>query len=536
MRVASTFKEASLSCFKKLLLPILALAATMFASTSALAWGPQVITTATNWNCLGAAYTSTDANVPALTIKTNQTVALNGCKFNNTLGTAVLVETTGSFTCTNCVINGGVGVGGVEGASGVVSGQGAAILVRTPANAPSSAVAKVILDTTSIYGTGVMININNYDGQGTSRGGVDLTVNNSRITGVNPNVLNQAQGRFIVGSSPQALVVTNNDVANTAGILINGLGNAMPGKLLISKNTVTNINGRLSTGNNGYRTTDPFPAIIKPDGNAAKRELVQFVQLGYLKSAFNQAMEISWNQVINQPGQSGVEDNINIYQTQGTLTLPLRIANNFIRGGYPIDMTSPIYSGGGIITDGWAIKYGIHSPAYVTIESNQVVDTVNYGISIAAGHHNIMSNNTVVGVNRLPSGKVSPAANLGMSIWRGAKFGTSPGGPALTPEQIATNADIEANFHDNSAKSNKVGWTRYDGTVDANGNFTNPNGVNATYWFQACDPNVPECTPITDVSNNSDLGLPALSAGNAEFTKWQNKLTGASVVIGPNWQ
>jgi parallel beta-helix repeat protein len=260
------------------------------------------------------------------------------------------------------------------------------------------------------------------------------------------------------------------------------------------------------------------------------------VQLGYLKSAFNQAMEISWNQVINQPGQSGVEDNINIYQTQGTLTLPLRIANNFIRGGYPIDMTSPIYSGGGIITDGWAIKYGIHSPAYVTIESNQVVDTVYYGISIAAGHHNIMSNNTVVGVNRLPSGKVSPAANLGMSIWRGAKFGTSPGGPALTPEQIATNADIEANFHDNSAKSNKVGWTRYDGTVDANGNFTNPNGVNATYWFQACDPNVPECTPITDVSNNSDLGLPALSAGNAEFTKWQNKLTGAGVVIGPNWQ
>ncbi|RZI82528.1 MAG: hypothetical protein EOP38_15675 [Rubrivivax sp.] len=515
--------------FKKLLLPILALAATMFTSTGALAWGPQILTAATSWNCYGASYTSTDPNIPALTIKTNENVVLNGCKFNNAVGTVILIETTGSFTCTNCVITGGVGSGGIKGASGDMMGKGAAILVKTPPGAPSSAVARVTLDTSRITGKGVMININNYDGQA-SKGNVALTVNNSRIYGENPNVLKQAQGRFIVGSKPVALKITNNDVTNTAGIKINGLGYAMPEQLLISRNTVYNVNGRLSTGNNGYLTTEPTDTT--PNGEPIRRDLVQFVQLSYVKSAFNQSMEISWNQIINQPGSSGVEDNINIYQTQGTPALPLRIANNFIRGAYPIDMNSASYSGGGIITDGWVNLYGIHSPAYVTIESNQVVDTVNYGISIAAGHHNIMSKNTVVGVNRLPSGNISRASNLGMAIWRGAKFG----GPVLTADQIAANADIEANFHDNSAKDNKVGWTRYDGTVDANGNLVNPNGINATYWFQVCDPAVTGCSPITDVSNNIDLGLPALTAGNAEFTVWQNKLTSAGVVIGPNWQ
>ncbi len=490
-----------MSYYNRIVISILSIAACMLTSTSAMAYGPQLITTATNWNCFGASYTSTAANTPALTIKASAPVALNGCKFNNALGTVVLIETTSTFTCTNCIITGG---------------QGSAIVVTTPATAPASAIATVTLDHSNISGGNTLIDIHNFLANQGSRGGVNLTVNNSYITGVNPNVANQPQGRFIVGSSPHTLVVTRNNITNTAGIKINGLGKPMAGPLLISKNSVSNINGRLSTGNNGY-----YPQTS---------ELVQFVQLGYLKSNYNKSMEISWNQVINQPGQSGVEDNINIYQSEGTQALPLLIANNFIRGAYPLDMNSASFSGGGIITDGADPTYTIHTPSYVKIDSNQVVDTVNYGISIAAGHHNSMTNNTVVGVNRLPSGKISKASNIGMTIWMGAKYGTSAAHPVLTPEEIAFNADIDANFHDNSATNNKVGWTRYDGTVDANGDLTNPAGLNVTYWFQTCNPDPMQCVP------NQDLGLPALNAANVEFTNWQTKLSNAGVTVGPNWQ
>ena len=47
-------------------------------------------------------------------------------------------------------------------------------------------------------------------------------------------------------------------------------------------------------------------------------------------------VEIAWNEVINEPGNSAVEDNISIYLSSGTPQSPIRIHDNFIRGAFPI--------------------------------------------------------------------------------------------------------------------------------------------------------------------------------------------------------
>ena len=66
------------------------------------------------------------------------------------------------------------------------------------------------------------------------------------------------------------------------------------------------------------------------------------------KTGENDQIDIGWNEVINTPGASDVEDVISLYKSGGTSAQPARIHNNFIWGAFP----NPIgngYSGGGIM-------------------------------------------------------------------------------------------------------------------------------------------------------------------------------------------
>ena len=48
--------------------------------------------------------------------------------------------------------------------------------------------------------------------------------------------------------------------------------------------------------------------------------------------------------MINEPGKSRVEDNINIYLSSGTAAIPILIHDNYIQGAYTINPAQGSYS------------------------------------------------------------------------------------------------------------------------------------------------------------------------------------------------
>ena len=57
-------------------------------------------------------------------------------------------------------------------------------------------------------------------------------------------------------------------------------------------------------------------------------------------------VEISWNQVINQPFISSVADMISTYGSSGVPNNPITIHDNYLQGGYAPDPTANVdYSG-----------------------------------------------------------------------------------------------------------------------------------------------------------------------------------------------
>src|SRR5581483_11288537 len=120
----------------------------------------------------------------------------------------------------------------------------------------------------------------------------------------------------------------------------------------IVRNEARNIDGRKSDGRGGWMD---FNSRQTASGRTEEGfEPVQFVQLDKVRHA--RGVEIAWNQVVNDPGQSRVEDNISLYLSSGTAERPIRIHDNFSRGSYTIRPWEGkpgdddwAYSGGGIM-------------------------------------------------------------------------------------------------------------------------------------------------------------------------------------------
>jgi hypothetical protein len=352
--------------------------------------------------------------------------------------------------------------------------------------------------------------------------GANLTVSNCRALGLNPNIAGVMQGAFLVAFQAQSLVIEKNRIDNAAGMVINGDKAPMTGPLRITNNLVNNVNGRMSDGHGGYQSSIGAAQVSDGVGHLVPWEhlpLVHFVGLDKATSVYSQSIDISWNQVINEPGNSLVEDVINIYLSRGTPDHHIKIHDNFLRGAYPADLTAHYY-GGGIISDGEATVDGPPVTAYLDVEDNQVVDTVNHGVSIAAGQFVTLRRNKVVGLNLSPQGGQLPAANLGCGVWNGyysfltrdrddlIKAGETV--PDALTAQIALN---KAEFHDNVAVGNTIGWLRADGARN-------------DAWFPDCAPNTCGYTPIATL-------LP--SASDDEFTAWQTKYKKARQQIGTSW-
>ena len=361
----------------------------------------------------------------------------------------------------------------------------AAVTIRTT--------APVIIENSNLQGKGNLIE--------TAVAHVDLTVRNSRGYGLNPGVAGRVPGRFLDGQSFDNIRIENNYIEGTSGIwLLSFKGQSATGDTVkILNNQVRNIDGRKSDGAGGwldFNTRTRISDGYKEDGY----KLVQFVQLDKVQNV--PGIEIAWNEVINEPGKSRVEDNINIFLSSGTAASPILIHDNYIQGAYTIkpwqDNTSDgtwnydwNFSGGGILLgDGNPTSAG-QAAAYVKAYNNQVVSTTNYAIAIAAGHDNVFYSNRMISSDRLPDGRTIVGENSGAYIWNSYKVTAS-------------------HFYNNSGHDNHVGWLQGSARRD---------------WW------VPDATSWTN--NNKFSGVITLNTEAAELASWKKKLATNHVTIGP---
>ena len=99
---------------------------------------------------------------------------------------------------------------------------------------------------------------------------------------------------------------------------------------MIRSNRARNMNGLLSDGNGGY-----LP------GEGSNRSQARFIQFDRVQSV--PGIDVGWNEVINYPGRSLVEDNIDIYGSGGTPNQPLEIHDTYIQGAYPYKAAQDAY-------------------------------------------------------------------------------------------------------------------------------------------------------------------------------------------------
>jgi hypothetical protein len=298
---------------------------------------------------------------------------------------------------------------------------------------------------------------------------VDVTVRN--CVGENTST----SGRFIeLDGGFRRGVIQNNDLNNTGGMWFNS---ATPTELLIQGNQGRNVKGL----DDGFST---------------------FIQLSGVTGA---NIDISWNEVINSPDASQVQDNINLFNSGGTdSSHPVKVHDNFIWGAFPVPATTvKDYAGGGIMVG----DRGSAKGKYVVVENNQVVGTTNYGIAIVCGSNQIVRNNTVIASGRTADGTWLAGMNVGLSF-----ISESTWGAACTT------------FKNNSMTGNDVAWLRGPNTRWAAGRsdvYTPATSNDPTYYQGG-----------NTASNNVSRPSVSYADEKAEHTKWLTKTAGRQIGAG----
>jgi hypothetical protein len=201
--------------------------------------------------------------------------------------------------------------------------------------------------------------------------GVQDTVTGTRLKVVDATFEQSNPGavvahRAIELRQPASFVAEHNRFTDGDGIWIGG-GTVNP--LTVRYNLATNI-GR-------------YPHPTSPNC------CVQFLQLD---SVTTPAGEIAWNHTRNTSGQSGVEDNINLFQSGGSDSAHrIDIHHNLIDGAYPSSPSNTTFTGGGILGSDGTGSFG-----HTNVHDNTVVSTTNYGVGAAGGTDVHLSNNVTV--------------------------------------------------------------------------------------------------------------------------------------------
>ena len=316
----------------------------------------------------------------------------------------------------------------------------------------------------------------------------NLMVINTNGYGINPNQANVAKGDFVHVENAINVLVQNCTAQDTAfGVYIHSYnGNFTSSNTIqVLQNQFSNMDARPSDGNGGYVTSGNFK------GHA--------IQLNQINSV--PGIVIAWNQIINQPRVSQVNDNINIYNTSGTTSSPLFVHDNYIQGAYPTNPGVDKYSGGGIICDGSASATPALATAFVEIYNNQVVSTANYGLAIASGHDNSIYNNRVVASGYLADGTfVTGTSATALYNWNADNQSTT----TFYNNLVSNNNPVGLVRPSSSGAPMRADWY-FPGQANSAGNVSwVPKGATA----------------------------PTLNDEANEITLWQNKLIANGIVIG----
>ena len=339
----------------------------------------------------------------------------------------------------------------------------------------------VTITNSNIQGTGDLIY--------SSGNNVNLTVTNTNGYGMNPGVAGQSPGRFVYAYGFSNVVIQNchTEHVSYSAWIEKYTGS---GTITITNNSFLNTDGRISSGS-GWRT-----------GNTFNTDWHFSHAIQILNSPSVPGGSIAWNQVINQPGDSRVEDNISMYRSGGTSGSHFLIHDNYVQGAYNIDPTNSTgnnftYSGGGIILgDGPASDTAANASAFNEGYNNIVVSQCDYGMAIEAGHDNVLHDNVAIFCDKLADGSTIYVA---------------PGSGRNAYQLYNLNGQPGSTFFNNSGNNNTGGFTSNLGRSDV----YNPIPIPWTNYTAIPD-------PLTYAKQA------------AYWTTWQNKLTANGQTIGPS--
>ena len=302
------------------------------------------------------------------------------------------------------------------------------------------------------------------------QGWAKLTVVNCRGYGLLPSQDEMQRGYFLSTLGATSVRVEHNYFEQTAGINIHQWnGDGSPAQTLsIRYNNAKNIDARYRNGGN---------------------TLTNFVALNEVRVLSN--LEIAWNQVINEPNNSLVEDNIALYNSGGTAQSPFRVHDNYVQGAYPYPADSPKFSGTGMIIDGDKTN----TQGFIEAYNNQFVQTCNSGMNIAAGHHVRYHHNRIVMSGLLPDGTRLPSAYTGIAVFNGYE---------------------QSSFGNHRVDNNTIGYVQW-----GRSNPFPDRQDEADYGIRI-------------ITNTQHLPNPVTRDTEAnEFTIWQQKLRKQGVQVGP---
>lgn len=297
----------------------------------------------------------------------------------------------------------------------------------------------------------------------TAGAGSNVTVRNCRLEGsATPN---NAGYRAVMATNVAAITVTNSDFLHIA-----------PVKVLLGTPRISILNNRVRD-------------IIGDETNCCGGGYAPAFQLSNLTSS---GAEIAWNEVVNLPGQSNMEDAVNLFGASGTLTNPINVHDNFIWGAYPLPVTDR-YSGGGILTGD-----GGGGTNHIVVTQNQVVGAANYGIQIGGGNNVRFTQNRVVASGQTADGTPIPSMNTN-PFWT---YNTAPTNSTMSDNVWALMRPPGGYFEPNNQT-----WHRVDS------------------WMPACGSNGNTCTGNQSLTADPKARI-FYASEVAEWDRWVLKSTG----------
>jgi hypothetical protein len=364
---------------------------------------------------------------------------------------------------------------------GTYSGNWKSTNSNTPAVTVSTT-QPVVIQNSYVTGPNDLISIPVY--------GNNVTIKNVIGVGVNPNVKGQPNGLFVDAQNITQLDVENCYFENVEyGIWVRGyVGNRNGTQTVtILNNRGRNIVGTVSNGSGG---------TLPGETNWVWGHAIQLSNMPNVPG-----IVIAWNEIINYPYQSLVNENINMYDAGGTSSSPALFHDNYIQGAYPYNPVTDAYNGGGWATDGSGSDTVSNSSSFNEVYNNQIVGTVNIGIELSAGHDNSAYDNRVISSGLLPNGTQIPSQNVGLSIYD--VYGNIQNG----------------SMYNNNIYSNTVGWMCWAARCAWDG-YRNDDYFEVNTGDYGLNTSIPS-NPIT------------LQMEATEYSTWQSKTSSNGVVVGP---